>query len=63
MHRRTKNEPVRTVGLAELGLDDVRPATAVLTAVPRPPRAPGTISSDTGDGGARLAAFLRERLA
>ena len=58
-----RRRTVRTVGLAELGLDDVRPATAVLTAVPRPPRAPGTIISDTGDGGARLAAFLRERLA
>lgn len=56
-----RGRPVRTVGLADLGLDDVRPATAVLTATPRPPRAPGTIVTDTGDAGERLAAFLRGR--
>lgn len=56
-----RRRPVRTVGLADLGLGDVRPATAVLSATARPPRAPGTIVTDTGDAGERLAAFLRGR--
>lgn len=55
-----RRRPVRTVGLEDLGLADVQPATTVLAAVPRPPRAAGTLVTDTGDGGTRLARFLRE---
>ncbi len=55
-----KKKPIATWDLGDLGLDDVTPAVAVVRAAPRPPRPAGTIITDTGDGGRRLAAYLLE---
>lgn len=60
--RAARRRPIRTVSLAELGLPRLNPATTVLTAAPRPPRPAGTIITDAGEGGERLAEYLRDRL-
>lgn len=61
-----KKKTVDTRSLADLGLEDeagIESAEArvrVVHAAEVPPRTAGTIVSDTGDGGRRLAAWLRE---
>jgi len=61
-----KKKPVRTLSLAEAGIDPAEAglasaATAVADFAARPPRAAGVMVTDEGDGGARAAAFLAER--
>jgi electron transfer flavoprotein beta subunit len=61
-----KKKPVRTLGLAEAGIDPAlvglaNAATAVAGFSARPPRAAGVMVTDEGDGGARAAAFLAGR--
>ncbi|MET0931376.1 MAG: electron transfer flavoprotein subunit beta/FixA family protein [Aeromicrobium sp.] len=58
-----KKKDVQRWTLADVGLDAAAVGldnawTKVESAVPRPPRATGTIVTDQGDGGAQLAAFL-----
>ena len=58
-----KKKPVEPWSLADLGIDpsDVgldAASTRVLSYQARPPRSSGTVITDEGDGGARLAAFL-----
>lgn len=57
-----RKKPVVTWGLDDLGLDaaELEPAVSVAAAQRRPLRRDGTIVSDTGDGGTRLAAWLVE---
>ncbi|MEO7061318.1 MAG: electron transfer flavoprotein subunit beta/FixA family protein [Lapillicoccus sp.] len=60
-----KKKPVDTWTLADLGVDaELVGLSAAWTMVEsftaRPPRAQGTIVTDEGDGGAKLAAFLGE---
>ena len=61
-----KKKPVRTLSLADIGVDagDVGlagAATAVADFAARPPRAAGVIVADEGDGGVQAAAFLAGR--
>jgi electron transfer flavoprotein beta subunit len=61
-----KKKPVRTLTLAEAGIDPAlvglaSAATAVADFAARPPRAAGVMVTDQGDGGAQAAAFLAER--
>jgi electron transfer flavoprotein beta subunit len=58
-----KKKPVQTWGLADIGVDAAAvglsaAATVVESVLPRPPRSAGTIVTDEGDGGARLAEYL-----
>jgi electron transfer flavoprotein beta subunit len=58
-----KKKPVRTVTVADLGVDagDVGLANAwssVLEAAPKPPRSGGRKTEDEGDGGAKIAEYL-----
>ena len=58
-----KKKPVRTVTVADLGVDagDVGLANAwstVLEAAPKPPRSGGVKVEDEGDGGSRIAEYL-----
>jgi electron transfer flavoprotein beta subunit len=58
-----KKKPVRTVTVADLGIDagDVGLANAwssVLEAAPKPPRSGGRKIEDEGDGGAKIAEYL-----
>jgi electron transfer flavoprotein beta subunit len=58
-----KKKPVRTVTVADLGVDagDVGLAnawSAVLGATPKPPRAGGQKTEDEGDGGSKIAEYL-----
>jgi electron transfer flavoprotein beta subunit len=58
-----KKKPVQTWALADIGVDAdavglSAAATVVESVQPRPPRSAGTIVSDEGDGGARLAEYL-----
>ncbi len=53
-----RKKPVDTWALTDLGLPAPAPATAVLSAQPRPAREQGQIVTDSGDGGQRLAEFL-----
>jgi len=61
-----KKKPVETVAVADLGLDAaVVGSAAAWSAVEdfaaRPPKAAGTIVTDEGDGGAKVAAFLADQ--
>jgi electron transfer flavoprotein beta subunit len=61
-----KKKPVETWTLADLGVDASEVGleaawTRVTSYEARPPRTAGTIVSDEGDGGARLAAFLADK--
>jgi len=61
-----KKKPVEQLSLADLGLDAAQVGldaswTKVDSFAARPPRAQGTIVTDEGDGGEKLAAFLAER--
>ena len=61
-----KKKPVETWGLADLGVDAAQVGlhaawTKVESFAARPPRTQGTIVTDEGDGGQKLAAFLAER--
>jgi len=58
-----KKKPVETWSLADVGVDPSTVGlaaswTAVISAQPRPPRAGGTVVTDEGEGGARLADYL-----
>ena len=58
-----KKKPVETWSLADLGVDAAQVGldaawTKVEDVTKRPPRAQGTIVTDEGDGGAKLAEFL-----
>ncbi|HHU08436.1 MAG TPA: electron transfer flavoprotein subunit beta/FixA family protein [Intrasporangiaceae bacterium] len=58
-----KKKPVETWGLADLGIDAAQVGlaaawTAVQDVTKRPPRQQGTIVTDEGDGGVKLAEFL-----
>lgn len=58
-----KKKPVRTVTVADLGIDagEVGLANAwstVLEAAPKPPRTGGRKAEDEGDGGAKIAEYL-----
>lgn len=55
-----RSKPVTNWDLDQLALAEAetRSATAVVRAAARPPRPPGTIITDTGDAGNRLAAWL-----
>ena len=61
-----KKKPVETWGLADLGISAAQVGldaawTKVESFAARPPRTQGTIVTDEGDGGQKLAAFLAER--
>ena len=61
-----KKKPVETWGIADLGVDASQVGldaawTKVESFAARPPRTQGTIVTDEGDGGQKLAAFLAER--
>jgi electron transfer flavoprotein beta subunit len=59
-----KKKPVEVRTLDDLGveLDETAAPRAIMTAVAeRPPRAAGTIITDSGDAGEQIAAFLAER--
>ena len=61
-----KKKPVRTLSLADLGVDAGQvglagASTAVADFAKRPPRQAGEIVTDEGDGGAKAAAFLAGR--
>ena len=61
-----KKKPVETWGLADLGIDAAQVGlaaawTAVQDVTKRPPREQGTIVTDEGDGGVKLAEFLASR--
>ena len=61
-----KKKPVRTLGLADAGIDPglvglANAGTAVAEFAARPPRAAGVMVADEGDGGAKAAAFLSEQ--
>ena len=58
-----KKKPVRTLTLADAGLDAAlvglaRASTEVVDFAQRPPRQAGTIVKDEGDGGVKVAEFL-----
>lgn len=61
-----KKKPVETLTVADAGLDAAKlGATAAWTKVAsfaaRPPKAAGTVVTDEGDGGAKIAAYLTEQ--
>ena len=61
-----KKKPVETWGLADLGVDASQVGlaaawTTVDAITKRPPREQGTIITDEGDGGTKLAGFLASR--
>ncbi len=61
-----KKKPVETVTVAEAGLDPSRVGlgaswSSVVDFAARPPKQPGVIISDEGDGGVKLAEFLADR--
>jgi electron transfer flavoprotein beta subunit len=61
-----KKKPVQTLALADLSIDADAAGlagswTAVSDFAARPPRAAGTVVTDEGDGGAKVAAFLAGR--
>ena len=61
-----RTAPVTTWSLSEIGVDGasvgaIAARTTVVEAAPRPPRENVTVVTDTGDGGAQLAAFLIEK--
>lgn len=61
-----KKKPFETWSLADLGVDPAEVGlgaswTAVASFTPRPPRSRGTVVTDDGTGGTRLADFLAEQ--
>ncbi len=61
-----KKKPVETLAVADLGLDAASVGqaaawSAVEDFAARPPKPAGTIVSDDGDGGARIASYLTEQ--
>ncbi len=61
-----KKKPVETLALAELGIEPTAVGlagawTAVADFAERPPKAAGTIVTDEGEGGARIADYLVEQ--
>ena len=60
-----RKKPVAVYSLADLGVDPATVGssgarTRVLEAAPRPPREDRVLVNDTGDAGAKLAAYLVE---
>jgi electron transfer flavoprotein beta subunit len=58
-----KKKPVETIGLAELGVDAAAvglagSASEVVEFADAPPRAAGTVVTDEGDGGVKIAEYL-----
>jgi electron transfer flavoprotein beta subunit len=58
-----KKKPVETLTLADLGIEPAQVGlgaawTAVASVTKRPPRQAGTVITDEGDGGVKLAEFL-----
>jgi electron transfer flavoprotein beta subunit len=58
-----KKKPVETLTLADLGVEPAQVGlgaawSAVETVTKRPPRQAGTVVTDEGDGGVKLAEFL-----
>ena len=58
-----KKKPVQTLSLADLGVEASRVGltgswSAVQDFATRPPRAAGTVVTDEGDGGTKVADFL-----
>ena len=53
-----RKKRVATWSLADVGVEAPQSSTAVLSAAERPAREAGRIVTDSGDGGAALAAFL-----
>jgi electron transfer flavoprotein beta subunit len=58
-----KKKPLQTLGVADVGLDPQRVGlgaawSAVEDFAARPPRSSGTVVTDEGDGGAKVAEFL-----
>jgi electron transfer flavoprotein beta subunit len=61
-----KKKPVETLSVTDAGLDAARLGlsaawTKVDDFAARPPKAAGTVVTDEGDGGAKLAGFLSEQ--
>jgi electron transfer flavoprotein beta subunit len=61
-----KKKPVEQWGLADLGIEPSQVGlgaawTSVVEITKRPPREQGTVVTDEGDGGAKLAEFLTSR--
>ena len=61
-----KKKPVQTWSLSDVGVDPSEVGlsaawTAVVSAEARPPRSAGTVVTDEGDGGTRLAEYLVEK--
>ena len=61
-----KKKPVETLSVADAGLDASRLGLSaawsqVADFAARPPKAAGTVVTDEGDGGAKVAAFLSEQ--
>jgi electron transfer flavoprotein beta subunit len=61
-----KKKPVETLSVADTGLDAASVGagaawTQVADFAARPPKAAGTVVTDEGDGGAKVAAFLSEQ--
>lgn len=61
-----KKKPVETLTIADAGLDASRLGlsaawSSVVDFAARPPKAAGTIVTDEGDGGVKIAGFLAER--
>jgi len=57
-----KQKPVERYTVSDLGLspDDVAPTQRVTGVEPAPEKGPGEIVEDSGDGAARIAAFLQD---
>lgn len=58
-----KKKPVKTLGLADIGLDAsevglANALTTVTSAAPKPPKSAGQKIEDNGDGGIKIAEFL-----
>jgi len=58
-----KKKPVKTLGLADIGLDAsevglANALTSVTSAAPKPPKTAGQKIEDNGDGGIKIAEFL-----
>ena len=61
-----KKKPVETLTVADAGLDASRLGlsaawSTVADFAARPPKAAGTVVTDEGDGGVKIAAFLSEQ--
>jgi electron transfer flavoprotein beta subunit len=61
-----KKKPVETLSVADAGLDAAKLGLSaawsqVTDFAARPPKAAGTVVTDEGDGGAKIAAYLSEQ--